>query len=94
VVGELADAVLQVDFLYEEGEKGDFRPVVRDVELRRVSSRKSTYALYLRGYEKAIIDNIRIIDCQFEGVARPDVIEYVTRLQPLRMRVNGRTVSV
>jgi polygalacturonase len=94
VVGTLADAVLQVDFLYEEGDKGGFTPVVRDVELRRVSSRKSTYALYLRGYEKnSVIDDIRVVDCQFEGVARPDVIEHVARLQLVRVRVNGKMVN-
>jgi polygalacturonase len=93
VVGQLADAVLQVDFLYEEGQKGEFIPVVRDVELRRVSSRKSKHALYLRGYEKAVIDDIRVVDCQFDGVEKPDVIEHVTRLELVRVRVNGRVVS-
>ena len=48
-VGQVADAVLSIDFYYEEGAKGDFLPVVRDVEMLRVTSRKSNYGLYLRG---------------------------------------------
>jgi len=92
-VGQLADAVLQVDFLYEEGPNGNFPPVVRDVELRRVTSQKSTYALYLRGYEKATIDDIRVIDCTFESVAKPDVVEHVTRLVERNVTVNGQKVS-
>jgi polygalacturonase len=92
-VGQLADAVLQVDFLYEEGANGDFPPVVRDVELRRVTSKKSNYALYLRGYEKGTIDDIRVIDCTFDGVAKPDVVEHVTGLVRRNVAVNGQKLS-
>jgi polygalacturonase len=92
-VGQLADAVLQVDFLYEEGAKGDFPPVVRDVELLRVTSKKSNYALYLRGYEKGTIADVRVIDCTFDGVAKPDVIEHVTGLVRRNVTVNGAKVA-
>jgi polygalacturonase len=93
VVGEVADAVLQVDFLYEEGANGAFTPVVRDVELRRVSSRKSNYALYLRGFEKGTIDDIRVIDCRFDGVKLPDVVESVTGLVRKNVMVNGTVMK-
>ena len=92
-VGQLADAVLQVDFLYEEGANGNYPPVVRDVELLRVTSQKSTYALYLRGYDKATIDDIRVIDCTFDSVAKPDVVEHVTHLVERNVTVNGQKVS-
>jgi polygalacturonase len=93
VVGELADAVLQVDFLYEEGANGPFPPIVRDVELRNVTSRKSKYVLYLRGVEKGIIEDIRLIDCQLAGVEKPDVVEHVTRLELVRVTSNGVLVK-
>ena len=89
VVGEVADAVLSVDYLYEEGAKGPFTPIARDIEMRKVTSRKSNYALVLRGLEKGVIDDVRIIDCRFDGVAKPDVVEHVTRLQKVRVTVNG-----
>jgi polygalacturonase len=92
-VGQLADAVLQVDFLYEEGANGDFPPVVRDVELLRVTSRKSTYALYPRGYDKGTIEDVRVVDCTFDGVAKPDVVEHVTRLVRRDVTVNGEKVG-
>ena len=92
-VGQLADAVLQVDFLYEEGANGNFPPVVRDVELLRVTSKKSNYALYLRGYEKGTIDDIRVIDCTFDGVAKPDVVEHVTGLVRRNVSVNGQKLD-
>ena len=92
-VGQLADAVLQVDFLYEEGANGNFPPIVRDVELLRVTSKKSNYGLYLRGYEKGTIDDVRVIDCTFDGVAKPDVVEDVTGLVRRNVTVNGEKVG-
>ena len=88
-VGQVADAVLHVDYLYEEGANGNFPPVVRDVEMLRVTSGKSNYALYLRGIEKGTIDDIRVIDCTFESVAKPDVIDHVTGLVRRNVIVNG-----
>jgi polygalacturonase len=93
VVGEVADAILQVDFLYEEGANGAFMPVVRDVELHRITSRKSSYALYLRGLDNGVIDDIRVVDCRFDGVANPDVIEGVTRLVRRNVMMNGTMVK-
>jgi hypothetical protein len=43
-VGQVADAVLSIDYFYEEGQRGTHTPVVRNVELRHVTSHKSTYA--------------------------------------------------
>jgi polygalacturonase len=88
-VGQVADAVLHVDYLYEEGANGNFPPVVRDVEMLRVTSGKSNYALYLRGFAKGTIEDIRIVDCRFDNVAKPDVIEHVGRLDRRGVTVNG-----
>jgi polygalacturonase len=88
-VGQVADAIVQVDFYYEEGDSGKFKPVVRNIELRNVTSKKSKYVLYLRGYPNAPIQDIRLEDCVFDAVAKPDVIEHVTGLVRRRVRVNG-----
>lgn len=92
-VGQVADAVLQIDFLYEEGANGAFIPVVRDVEMRNVRSSKSNYALYLRGLEKGTIADVRIIDCTFDQVAKPSVVERVEGLRIVNTRVNGQPVT-
>jgi polygalacturonase len=92
-VGQLADAVLQVDFLYEEGAKGPFLPTVRDIEMRNVTSRKSRYGLYLRGFPAAPITDVRLVDCDFADVARGNVLEHVRGLSLANVRINGRTVD-
>jgi polygalacturonase len=88
-VGQVADAVLHIDLFYEEGDKGHYPPVVRDIEMRNVTSRKSNYALYLRGYKSDPIRDVRLIDCAFDNVARQDVIESVEGLTLTSVTVNG-----
>jgi polygalacturonase len=89
-VGEVAEAVVTADFFYEEGDAGAFPPVLRDVEVRRVTSRKSRYALRLRGYAHDPITNVRVTDCTFDGVAEPDVLEGVKDLTLTNVRINGQ----
>ena len=91
VVGEVAEAVVTADLFYEEGDKGKFPPSVRDIEVRGVTSRKSQYALRLRGYAHTPIRDVRVIDCTFDNVARDDVVEGVTGLTLTNVRINGKT---
>jgi polygalacturonase len=89
-VGEVAEAVVAADFYYEEGRNGKFTPVLRDVDVRNVTSRKSQYAFLLRGYEEAPITNVRVTDCTFDGVEKPDRLEGVRNLVLTNVRVNGQ----
>jgi polygalacturonase len=88
-VGEVAEAVIAADFFYEEGSKGAFTPVLRDVDVRNVTSRKSKYAFVLRGFERSPITNVRVSDCTFDGVQSPDVLEGVRDLVLTNVKVNG-----
>jgi polygalacturonase len=92
-VGQVADAVLHIDLSYEEGNAGKYPPVVRDIEMRNVTSRKSKYALYLRGYASAPIRDVRLEACTFDNVARPDVIENVEGLRLTAVKVNGSLID-
>jgi polygalacturonase len=88
-VGQVADSVLSIDFFYEEGDKGTFTPVARDVELRNVTSRRSPYGLYLRGFANAPIENVRVIDCRFDNVAKGNVTDHVRGLTFQGTTING-----
>lgn len=88
-VGEVAEAVVTINFFYEEGEGGPHLPVVRDIDVRNVTSRKSQYALLLRGFRNAPISGVRIQDCIFDGVAREDLLENVKGIELRNVRVNG-----
>ena len=92
-VGQVAEAIVTVNFFYEEGDAGKFPPTVRDVEVRNVTSRKSQYALLLRGYPHDPISGVRIVDCEFNGVAKPDLLENVKGIELKNVRVNGKVLN-
>ncbi len=91
-VGQLANAVLSIDFTYEEGAKGPFTPIARDVVLRNVSSHESKYGLYLKGFANAPIEQISVADCHFGGVENGNVLEHVTGLDTAGTTINGAPV--
>lgn len=90
IAGQVADAVFCADLFYEEGDAGRFPPVVRNIEMINVTSNKSRYVLYLRGYRHAPLHNIRIEQCSFENVAEADVVENVENLILRKVKVNGK----
>ncbi|HET9360023.1 MAG TPA: glycoside hydrolase family 28 protein [Vicinamibacterales bacterium] len=92
-VGQVAEAVVTIDFFYEEGDSGKYPPTVRDVEVRNVTSRKSQYALLLRGYGHAPITGVRIVDCRFDGVEKADVLEAVRDLELANVSINGKALT-
>ena len=91
--GQVSDAVVRVNFLYEEGDAGSFDPVVRDIEVRNLSCDRSEYALYLIGYEDDPIRDVRLVDCRFEKVEKDSVIEHVEGLVLEDVYINGVRVG-
>jgi polygalacturonase len=93
-VGEVARGVIDIDFYYEEGPGGPFAPSVRNVVVENVTSQRSRYALYLRGYENAKISGVRVAHCVFNHVAEPDVIENVAGIELIDDMRNGMPMTV
>jgi polygalacturonase len=93
IVGQVAASVLSIDFTYEEGAKGSFKPVARDIELRHVTSKKSSYGVVLKSYANAELSDIRILSCTFDGVEKGNVIESATNVRWDGTTINGRPVT-
>ncbi len=93
-VGQVAIAVLDIDYGYEEGANGPFKPIVRNVELRGVTSGKSTYALFLKGFPGDPIQDVRVLGCTFAEVAKPNVVQDVTGLVVKDTSVNGQPLRM
>ena len=92
-IGQVADAVLSIDLHYEEGAQGAYRPVVRHVEMRNVTSRRSNYGIYVRAIPDSSIEDIRLVDCTFDGVARGNLAESVQALALDNVRMNGQLLA-
>jgi len=74
-VGTVADAALQIDFVYEEGAKGSHMPVVRNLVIENMTVANARRVLDIRGFPGAEISGVRIIGSSFKGITRPDVVQ-------------------
>jgi polygalacturonase len=91
-VGEVAHAVITIDFNYEEGAKGAFTPVVRDYTVANLRSGKSKHAVDVQGLDHAPISNLRLTNCTFDNVAAGSIVKNVQDATLKNVKVNGRTV--
>lgn len=73
-VGLVKDSVLQIDFLYDEGAKGDFKPVARNVVMENITVAQTPRVLNVKGFPAAQISDVRIYNSTFKQIKKPDVI--------------------
>lgn len=89
-VGQVSDAVILVDFQYEEGDAGNFTPTVRNIHVKNLTSSKSKYALRMRGYERAPITGLVLENCIFENAEKDNIVESVKDPVFNKVIVNGK----
>jgi len=87
-VGQVADAVMQIDFYYEEGDAGKFTPLVRNVELKNIECNKSKYAVWIRSYVRSPAENVNIENCSFNNVDEANVLENVRNLSLVNVKTS------
>lgn len=92
-VGRVAEAVVLVDFNYEEGDAGAFTPVLRNVNISDVTAKSGTYAIYARGYERSPVTGLRLENCRFESMKKPNVLEHVKDLSVRNVSINGELMK-
>jgi hypothetical protein len=92
-VGQVAHAVITIDFNYEEGAKGNFTPVVRNYTVERLVSGKSKHALDVQGLPGAPIYDLRLADCTFENVAEESIVKNISGATLKNVRVNGKIIE-
>jgi polygalacturonase len=92
-VGQVADAVVHVDFFYEEGAGGPHIPTVRNILVQHVTCNKSKYGVFVRGFKESPVQGLRLEHCSFGGVAKGHVVENVTGVELTNVTVNGSPVT-
>jgi len=93
VVGQVSHAVLTIDFNYEEGANGPFRPVVRGVRMENVISGRSTYGIDAEGLDGAPVSDVALVGCDFRNVAQDNIVKNVRGLSLRNVTINGRAVA-
>jgi unsaturated rhamnogalacturonyl hydrolase len=89
-IGQVAEAVLTIDLLYEEGARGAFKPIVRNVHMENITSSASPRVMYIRGFEGAVIDNIRISNSTFNDVTHTEVVQHAGSIMLNNVSINPK----
>jgi polygalacturonase len=93
VIGQVAHAVITIDFNYEEGAKGNFTPVMRNFVAERITSGKSEYGVDIQGLEKGPVYDLRIENSTFDNVAKGNIFKNVKGVTLENVRFNGKIVK-
>jgi polygalacturonase len=92
-VGVVSRAVIEIDFNYEEGAKGEYIPLVRNYVVENLTSRKSKNAVDLQGLDNAPIYEISLKNCTFEDVSNGNVLKNVKGVKLDNVKINGKIVE-
>ncbi|MFO7448350.1 MAG: glycoside hydrolase family 28 protein [Ignavibacteriaceae bacterium] len=92
-VGEVGEAVVKINYYYEEGDEGEFIPKVQNVHVENVTSEKSRYGIWIRAYENSPAENITLKNCAFSNVAEGNVLENVKEFHTESVTINGEEIE-
>jgi polygalacturonase len=79
-IGQVAEALLTIDFLYEEGPNGKFPSTAKNIYIENVTAKEIPRIFFINGFKAATIDNIHVSDCKLYGLKAPEVIEYAGKI--------------
>jgi Endopolygalacturonase len=91
-VGQCKESVMTVDLLYEKNEDcfRNYPPVVRNVYLEKVTSKKSDYGVKIDGLSESVnVYNININKCSFNGVTKGNKVTGARDIVLEDLYING-----
>lgn len=92
-VGEVKNAIV-INFFYEEGDAGNFDPIVRDIKIQNMHCENVlSKAFYLQGFDRDPIQNFHIENSHFKQVAKTSIVKNVEGFTVKKVSINGQPVS-
>lgn len=92
-VGEVGRAVIEIDFNYEEGAKGDFTPEMKGLYVDGLTCMSGNRAVDLQGFENAPIIDVVLKNCTFGKMKSPSIIKNVKGLKLANVKIAGKPVD-
>lgn len=89
-VGQVAHAVITIDFNYEEGAKGGHTPVMRNFVVENLTSGKSEYGVDIQGLEKGPVENVNISNSAFDKVEKGNIVKNLHGIKLSNFKINGK----
>ena len=92
-IGQVKEAAIHINYFYEEGDKGDFTPIVRNIYVKNMKCDKSPYAIWIKAYDRSPVQNLLLEDCSFNGVENTNVMESVKDVSFKNVKINGKEIK-
>ena len=92
-VGQVSRAVVEIDFNYEEGAKGEHIPVVRNYVVENLTCSTGNRAVDLQGLDNAPIYDVTMRNCTFGKVDKPSIVKNVKGLQLSNVKIGGKVTE-
>jgi polygalacturonase len=93
VVGQVSRAVIEIDFNYEEGAKGEYIPVVRNYVVENLTCAKGNRAVDLQGLDNAPIYDVVLRNCTFNDIERDSIVKNVKNLKLENVKIGDKVVD-
>ncbi|MBK8946313.1 MAG: glycoside hydrolase family 28 protein [Ignavibacteriae bacterium] len=90
-IGEVFEAVVKLNLKYDEKtESGDIHfPIVKNIFIENINSKKSKYAFYFDGLEQSQIENIYIKNSNLNGVSEKSILNNVKNISMENVFINN-----
>lgn len=92
-IGQVAHAVVTIDFNYEEGAKGKYTPVMRNYQVDNVKSGKSEFSVDIQGLDNAPVYDVSIKNTTFDNVEKGGIFKNVKGVKLDNVKINGKIVD-
>ncbi len=92
-VGKVSRSVIEMDFNYEEGAKGEYTPIVRNFVVENLVAQDCNKAVDLQGLDKAPLYDIVFKNCDFGKVTNANIVKNVQNLKLENVKMNGKVVD-
>ncbi|VWA44389.1 glycoside hydrolase family 28 protein [Bacillus altitudinis] len=93
LVKSLKHEVVCIDMMYEEGDTGPHRPVVRHIEVEGLKSSGGRYGVKIAAYSHSPVTHFKMKDCVIDDVTYPLSLEHAVSPSFQKVVINGEHIN-
>ncbi|MBD3859439.1 glycoside hydrolase family 28 protein [Bacillus sp. 28A-2] len=93
IVKSLKHEVVCIDMMYEEGDAGPHRPVVRHIEVEGLKSSGGRYGVKIAAYSHSPVTHFKMKDCVIDDVTYPLSLEHAVSPSFQKVVINGEHMN-
>lgn len=93
LVKSLKHEVVCIDMMYEEGDVGPHRPVVRHIEVEGLKSSGGRYGVKIAAYSHSPVTHFKMKDCVIDDVTYPLSLEHAVSPSFQKVVINGEHIN-